>query len=90
MYDPTSEEFKARTYNQVYSCFYPTKQKFFDKFYERNCDTYALELFKQTYHNDDNLPELKQCCHDLYAVNFENHISNIPTLDKEKQISLNY
>jgi hypothetical protein len=90
MYDPTTEEFRAKTYNQIYSCFYPNKQRFFDKFYERNCDTYALELFKQTYHNDNNLNELKQCCIDLYKVNFDNYYDNIPKLDKEKQISLSF
>ena len=52
--DPRLDELKERTKIQKYSCFYPQQQKFFDKFYEKNCDILAVQLWKETYLNESN------------------------------------
>lgn len=48
VYDPVKEEFKERVFMQKYSCFYP-QQRLMNKYYERNCDTFAVNLLKNTF-----------------------------------------
>ena len=53
VYDPVREDFKKLTQLQNYSCFYP-QQRIFDKFYERNCDALAVELWKKAFPDVDH------------------------------------
>lgn len=43
-YDPVSEEFKKKTELQKFCCLYP-QQRVYTKYYERNCDAFAVKLF---------------------------------------------
>ena len=52
--DPIKIEFDERTYLQKYSYFYQEKQRVFDKFYLRNCDTLAVQLWTTAYGKKEN------------------------------------
>lgn len=49
VYDPMITEYEKRTALQKYSGYYPAKQKILDKFYERNCDALAVQLWTTAY-----------------------------------------
>ena len=54
VYDPTKQEFKEKVADkQKYSCFYP-QQRVVTKFYEKNCDTFAIKFFMRAYPEADH------------------------------------
>lgn len=53
LYDPVIEEYKKKTVLQKYTCFYP-QQRVITKFYEKNCDTLAMSLWKKAYPDVDH------------------------------------
>lgn len=53
-YDPVAEEFKKRSMLQKYSCYYP-QQLVVPKFYEKNCDIFAIQLWKKAYPDTDHV-----------------------------------
>ncbi|CDW80167.1 m48 family [Stylonychia lemnae] len=82
--DPTLDEFKKRTQVQHYLCFYP-HQRVMSKFYERNCDTLAIQLWKKAYPDCDHLSIVEQ----VYdRINQE--IQKNPQLKEKEQFQPDY
>lgn len=53
IYDPLTLEFKERTKLQKFSCYYP-QQRVINKFYENNCDSLAVKLWRKAYPDCDH------------------------------------
>jgi hypothetical protein len=80
VYDPVREEFKERASYQCHSCYYPS-QRIFDKYYERNCDTFSINLWKSVYGDRLSQEEMDLCISQLYDKAIPQMIDSMPILD---------
>ena len=73
VYDPVRVEFLAKTHQHKYSCFYP-HQRIMTKFYEKNCDIFAHQIWKKAYPNVDYSSVIDNTYREV-----EKFVKNVPT-----------
>ncbi|TNV83821.1 hypothetical protein FGO68_gene14586 [Halteria grandinella] len=75
--DPARDEFRSKiVQKQRHSCFYP-QQRVVTKYYEKNCDIMAMQMWKKAYQVED--PE--KIVEEVYGK-MERKIEALPYLDK--------
>lgn len=75
LYDPVREEYKEKTKMQKDSCFYP-QQRCVNKYYEKNCDIYAMQLWKKAYPSVDH----EKIIENVYGK-MQKNIESLPNID---------
>ncbi len=79
IYDPLTLEFKERTKLQKFSCYYP-QQRVVNKFYENNCDSLAVKLWRTAYHDCDHEEVIRRLFDEKQGA-LQMHLRATPHLD---------